>query len=127
MGFDWTKYQDGARFKFIHPGDKVEGEVVKISVTTFGGQAEPTPQLDIKTSSGNVLSVAASQTVLCSRLAEEAPEVGDIVSITYTGEADKAAPGRSPAKLFDVIVKRGETTAAPATQTPPVNEADEPF
>ena len=113
MPFDWSKFRDGERFKFTKPGDKIEGEIVRISTTTFGGTADPTPQLDIRTSNGAVLQVTASQTVLCNRLAEEGPDEGDTISITYTGDGD-AKPGRSAPKLFDVVVKRsGEATQQP--------------
>lgn len=128
MGFDWKKFKDGERFKFVKPEDHIEGTITRLSVTDFGGQADATPVLDIKTDTGTIVSVTASQTVLCSRLAEEAPDVGDFISITYTGDADNARPGRSPAKLFDVIVKRAGTGAPtpPPTTTPP-DPANEPF
>lgn len=124
MGFDWSKYQDGARFKFVSPGDKVEGEILKISATTFGGTGDPTPVLDIKTSTGAVMQVTASQTVLCNRLAELAPDIGDVVSITYTGDAEKSRPGFNAAKLFDVILKKGDGAPPPAAAPKP---EEEPF
>lgn len=128
MGFDWKKFKDGERYKFVNEGDHIEGNVVQISTTDFGGTADPTPELHLQTSSGAVVTVTASQAVLCSRLAEQAPEVGDHVSITYDGPDPKGGrPGRNPAKLFTVVVKRGETTTAPATQTLPVDESDTPF
>ena len=120
MPFDWNKFKDGDRFKFVNVGDHIEGSLVQLGVTDFGGQADATPELHLRTENGAVVTVTASQTVLCSRLAEQAPEIGDYVSITYTGEDPKGArPGRSPAKLFDVIVKRGEGNAATATPTAP--------
>lgn len=124
MGF-WDKFGAGDRFKFNAPGDSIEGEVLNLSATTFGGTADPTPVLLIRTNSGD-REVTASQAVLCSKLAAEAPEVGDWIKITYDGEDDKTRrPGRNAVKLFTVIVKRGQ--AAPdiaATGTP---EAPDPF
>lgn len=125
MGFDWAKYQDGARFKFINKDDTVEGEITRIIATTFGGTADPVPVLDIKTSTGAILSVTASQTVLCSLLAQEAPEVGDTIRITYLGEALNKRPGFNAAKLFDVIVMKRAADAAPAASK--VDESSEPF
>ena len=123
MPFDWSKYRDGERFKFVKVGDKVEGKIVRISTTTFGGTADPTPQLDIKLENGNVVQVTASQTVLCNRLAEEGPDEGDMISIEYTGDGE-AKPGRSAPKLFDVLVKRSGN-AAPAAAA--ADDEDQPF
>jgi hypothetical protein len=112
MGF-WDKFGAGDRFKFNNPGDSIEGEILNLSATTFGGTADPTPVLLIRTTAGD-REVTASQAVLCSKLAENSPEVGDRVKITYDGEDPRGArPGRNPAKLFTVIVKRA--TAPPAT------------
>jgi hypothetical protein len=128
MPFDWNKFRDGERFKFVNIGDKIEGEILSISTTTFGGTADPTPVLSIKKSDGTINDLTASQTVLCSRLAEVGPDVGDFISIEFTGLAE-AKPGRSPAKLFEVTVTpktlaNGATLAAvPAT----VPESETPF
>lgn len=124
MGFDWNKFKDGERFKFLKPGDRIEGEILNITTTTFGGSADPTPVLTLRTDRGVVTEVTASQTVLCSRLAEEGPDVGDTISITYDGDADNAKPGRSPAKLFTVVVKRAD---APAATAAAVAEDEVPF
>lgn len=130
MGF-WSNFGSSDRFKFREPGDTIEGEVLRLSATDFGGTGELTPVVTLMTNDGEK-EVTASQTVLVSRLAEQAPEVGDWVRITYDGDADNARPGRSPAKLFTVVVKRaaGGTTTPPAAP-PPVPEAwagsDEPF
>lgn len=123
MGF-WDGFGQGDRFKFVNPGDIIEGEVLKLSATDFGGTADPTPVITIRTDQGDK-EVTASQTVLCSRLAEQAPEPGDHISIRFDGEADKARPGRSPAKLFTVTVKRKETGSPPVPETWKADE--EPF
>lgn len=125
MGF-WDSFGSGDRFKFVNPGDTIEGEVVGLSATDFGGTAELTPVLTVRTDDGD-RDVTASQRVLMSRLAEQAPEVGDQISIRYDGEADKARPGRSPAKLFTVTVKRKDPANDPK-QVPETWQADEePF
>lgn len=128
MGFDWSKFKDGERFKFVNPGDKIEGEILNISTTTFGGTADPTPVITLRTEAGVITEVTASQTVLCSRLAEEGPDVGDILSMTFTGVADNAKPGRNPAKLFDVVLKRGGAPAdTPETAAAGTPEDVDPF
>jgi hypothetical protein len=131
VGF-WDSFGSGDRFKFINPGDTIEGEVIGLSATDFGGTADPTPVLTIRTDQGDK-DVTASQTVLVSRLAEQAPEVGDHIMIRYDGEAANARPGRSPAKLFTVTVKRGSQPAAPSPDNPKdvpeawQGQSDEPF
>lgn len=126
MGF-WDSFGSGDRFKFVNPGDTIEGEVLRLSATDFGGTADPTPVITVRTDGGDK-EVTASQTVLCSRLAEQAPEVGDHITIRYDGEADKARPGRSPAKLFTVTVKRTVSADNPADVPAAWQaESDEPF
>jgi hypothetical protein len=128
MPFDWNKFRDGERFKFVNPGDAIEGEILSITTTTFGGTADPTPVITLKKTDGKITEVTASQTVLCSRLAEEGPDIGDFLSMTFTGVADNAKPGRSPAKLFDVIVKReGEVPPTSASEPAAADEANDPF
>lgn len=126
MGF-WDSFGAGDRFKFINPGDHIEGELVGLSATDFGGTADLTPVLTLRSNGGD-RDVTASQKVLQNRLAEQAPEVGDWVSIRYDGEADSARPGRSPAKLFTVTVKRREKPAdAPQGAQKAAEDDDEPF
>lgn len=128
MPFDWSRYQDGQRFKFVNPGDRIEGEIARISVTTFGGTGEPTPVLTIKKSDGTTVEVTASQTVLQRRLADAGPDEGDFVSITYTGEdIENQKPGRSAAKLFDVVLTPAALAGAPAAAAKPAEDNPEPF
>jgi hypothetical protein len=124
MGF-WDSFGQSDRFKFVNPGDTIEGVVVGLSATDFGGTAELTPVITIRNDQGDK-EVTASQKVLQSRLVEASPEQGDHIIIRYDGEADTSRPGRSPAKLFTVTVKRG----GPAIPNDPVGKeepSDEPF
>lgn len=126
MGF-WDSFGSGDRFKFVSPGDNIEGEIVGLSATDFGGTADPTPVLTIRTEDGDK-DVTASQRVLVSRLAEQAPEVGDHIAIRYDGDAANARPGRSPAKLFTVTVKRRQVSPNDPKDVPETWQADEePF
>jgi hypothetical protein len=121
MGF-WDGYK-GDRFKFTEAGDIIEGTITRLSATDFGDGPVPIVAVDDK-------EVTCSQRVLQLRLAELAPEVGDWVSIRYDGEDHaRARPGRSPAKLFTVTVKRNNNPN-PAPAAPPDEDAawgDEPF
>lgn len=124
MGF-WDNFGSGDRFKFTTVGDTIEGEVLGLSATDFGGTADMTPVLTIRTEQGDK-EITASQKVLITRLAESGPEVGDWVRIRFDGEAESARPGRSPAKLFTVTVKRREKAPeGPKGQVEDVS--DEPF
>lgn len=125
MGF-WDSFGSGDRFKFTTPGDMIEGEVIGLSATDFGGTAELTPVLTIRTDQGD-RDVTASQRVLVGKLAEQAPEVGDTISIRYDGEAANARPGRSPAKLFTVTVKKAVSADRPADVPETWRQDEEPF
>src|SRR5260221_9297980 len=99
----WKKNdEDDPYVKFGTAGDAVEGVIVRISSTDFGGTKPLIPVLHLKTRQGTEKILNVQQAVLLSRLAELAPDVGDHVSVTYTGDAPRSMPGRNPAKLFDV-------------------------
>lgn len=125
MGF-WDGYK-GDRFKFTTEGDSIEGTISRLSATDFGDG--PVPVVTIHTHTGDQ-ELTCSQRVLQMRLAELAPEVNDWVKITYDGEDHaRARPGRSPAKLFTVVVKKGsggEAWGASAWASPPEPQASPP-
>lgn len=127
MGF-WDRFGHGDRFKFVNPGDTIEGTIMALSATDFGGTADPTPVITIRTEHGDQ-DVTASQRVLITKLAEASPEIGDWIKITYDGESDKTRPGRSPAKLFTVTVKSGDRTPPEKPDVPDAwkDQSDAPF
>lgn len=122
MGFDYAQYSVSGEYqKFENVGDRVAGILTKVEEgRDFNGN--PCPVLHIETDSGEERTVTASQVMLKSALAEQAPQPGDKVRITYSGIGD-AKPGKAPAKLFTVEVKRGpfETAkkSAPADDDAP--------
>lgn len=131
MPFDWKRFKttspgEMTQWKPTAVGDKVEGEIITITSTTFGGKAEETPELHVLDSAGVIHQVTASWVVLCSRLAELGPDVGDTISIIHTGMGD-AKGAKSAPRLFDVIVKRGETSPPPAADATAPGPAQEPF
>jgi hypothetical protein len=75
------------------------------------------PALTIKTPDGTDWSLLASQIGLQRALAQHRPATGDQIAIVYTGDAE-AKPGKSPAKLFDVVIKRGDQPVAAAPVAP---------
>lgn len=128
MGFNWKPFRDGDRFKFNEVGDGIAGTITKISTTDFGGQGDTTPVLFIKVQTGEELSVAAGNVMLCSALAEIAPEEGDWISMKYIADGEKKG-NRSAPKLFEVDVKRngnGATAAAAPPPPPPTAAAPPP-
>lgn len=135
----WQQFASPAaegRWKPRQAGDTIEGVITRLTATDFGGTGLPTPVIAVVTPDGFESEVTASWAVLVSRLVEADPNVGDWIKITYDGDATSSRPGRSPAKLFTVVVKRaggvaGTTPPAnpPAPTPPPIPEtwSDEPF
>lgn len=106
--FDWTNFkQTGDWITFDEVGDQVIGTVTAVRVgKDFNGNPCPELVIDLEDDGGEK-TLTAGQKVLQSKLAEEAPQVGDRIWILYSGVGD-ARPGRAPAKLFEVKVKRDE-------------------
>lgn len=126
MGINWDDFDSPGDypqpFKFRNKNDTVVGEVYYVRTTDFGGTAEKVPEIWVRLDDGTEVGVAASQVNLRRLLCQHRPEVGDRIAIVYTGDATSAKAGQSPAKLFDVVVRRaGDTTAAspPAAAAPP--------
>lgn len=89
-------------FYFDAKGDQVEGRVLEL----MNVKRDDPPAIKLQTRDGRVYIVTGRQARLRSELVKAAPAVGDIVTIVYEGEADKAAPGMNKAKEFTVRVKR---------------------
>lgn len=104
-------------YYFDAPGDTIAGTLVDYSAD--GPPKDPTPRLILQTKEGDRYTVTATQERLKAALKAECPAIGDRIKITYTGEADKAAPGMSKAKLFVVEVRR------PGSQPPGRSPAGE--
>lgn len=129
MGINWDEFDTPgdypAPFKFKAIGDKAVGEVYYVRTTDFGGTADKVPEIWIRTDDGAELGVAASQVNLRRLLCQHRPAVGDRIAIVYTGDATSTKAGFSPAKLFDVVVRRAGQTTAPgveATRTVPTSQ-----
>jgi hypothetical protein len=124
---NWEQFSgDGGKFpeikwKPIAAGDQIAGEVTNVRIADFG--AEKSPELWVRTDSGEEVSVLASQTNLKRLLAQHRPNIGDRIAIVYKGDGQSSKAGFSPPKLFDVAVKPagGEPGAAPAA---PVDASD---
>lgn len=104
--FSWDNFkQTGDWARFDNPGDKVVG-VIKALRTGRDFNGNPCPELILEQDDGSEITVTAGQVMLKAALAGKAPEVGDKIRIVYTGDSE-ARPGKAPAKLFTVDVKKG--------------------
>lgn len=95
--------------QFMHTVDwdrmpKVDGTLE--ARNSDGNPNDPYPVIVIRTDNGYKLRVNVTHVRLLSELVRLRPDIGDRITITYRGEAEKAAPGTSPAREFDVVVIR---------------------
>lgn len=101
--------------KFENVGDHVAGKVLAVQVHRWD-DGTACPKLVIATDDGEEKALTASQMRLKSALAEQRPEAGDHISVTFR-EVEKR-PGGKTLKHFDVVVTRngsGVVVGAPAT------------
>jgi hypothetical protein len=107
----------GEFVKFDNVGDSIAGTITAIRAHRFD-DGSVAPQILLTTDSGEERTVTAGQIRLKTALAEQRPEAGDHLTITYT-ENEKRAGGKT-LKHFDVVVKRGngQPLSAGAVATP---------
>lgn len=108
-------------WKADEDGKTVIGVVTRIWTYTKDAETS-TPVLHLDTDDGAV-SVWASQTMLRQALAEEDPQIGDKVKITYVGT--RKLDSGNTLKEFEVIVKHAPS-AAPVEPEPVAEEQAEP-
>lgn len=103
----------GEFFKFDNVGDSIAGTINAVRAHRFD-DGSVAPQVMLTTDDGEEKTVTAGQVRLKAALAEQRPEAGDRITITFT-ENEKRAGGKT-LKHFDVNVARGGTPpgAAPA-------------
>jgi len=121
--FNFDKYVSGSDYvKFNEIGDQVVGIIKEIrEAPDYNGN--PCPELVLEVSEGgDEKTLTASQALLKAALAEAAPQVGNKIRITYTGNS-QGKPGRNPAKEFKVEVKPGEHELV----QPAVSNSEAPF
>jgi hypothetical protein len=118
---DWGEFQgasgDWQKFRFEAPGDAISGILQEVRIATMPDGTRM-PALTIRTADGTDWSLLASQIGLQRALAQHRPATGDQIAIVFTGESTDVKPGKSPAKLFDVVIKRGDDPAAAAPVAP---------
>lgn len=110
-------------FYFEAVGDEISGTIV--SLEEEGPTKDPEPRIVLQTKDGDRVRIIASQERLKGLLKGEGPAVGDWVGIRYTGDAEKAVGGRTPAKLFTVVVRRkGSSADGPRKTQPPAGTGE---
>jgi hypothetical protein len=108
----------GDYIKFDSPGDTVSGTVTAIRAHRFD-DGKVVPQVLLVTDDGEEKTMTAGPVRLKAELAEQRPEAGDHIKVTFT-EIEKRAGGKT-LKHFDVTVTRAG--AAPAAQEAPAPTA----
>lgn len=99
--------------KFEQVGDKISGTVSAVRAHRFD-DGSVAPQILLTTDDGEEKTVTAGQVRLKTALAEQRPEAGDHITITYTQEEKRS--GGKTLKHFNVQVRRGgQQTTVPAT------------
>ncbi len=97
--------------KFENPGDTIAGIVRAVQVHRWD-DGTACPKLVIETDDGDEKALTASQMRLKAILAEQRPEAGDHIVVTFSSVEKR--PGGKTLKHFDVTVTRGGKQAAPA-------------
>lgn len=114
----------GEFFKFDNVGDSISGTVNAVRAHRFD-DGSVAPQVMLTTDDGEEKTVTAGQVRLKAALAEQRPEAGDHISVTFT-ENEKRAGGKT-LKHFDVKVTRGGApSATPAAAAPAPAATEQP-
>jgi hypothetical protein len=119
MTIDWNEFAGNAdgqypdKFRFNEPGDSIVGTVRDVRIATMPDGTR-LPSIEVEDDNGTTWSVLAGPIGLQRALATHRPASSDRISIVFTGLAEQAKPGKSPAKLFDVVVKPATPAPAPA-------------
>lgn len=102
---------------FAKVGDTVTGVITALRTQTFNenGISKTVPQIDLATVDGP-RTMTAGQTRLQMALLEQRPDIGDELTVAFTGEERR--PGGKAIKSFSVTVSRGGTIIEQPTHTP---------
>lgn len=114
--------QGGDFFKFDQVGDTIAGTITAIKKHRFD-DGKVAMQLHLTTDDGSERTVTAGQVRLAAALAEQRPDVGDHIAMTYTQKEARA--GGKTLKHFEVAIVRAggpAPTAAPAAAAPAASD-----
>lgn len=108
--WDDPELRSGGEFvKFEQPGDTVAGTITAIKKHRFD-DGNVVPQIYLTTDDGEERTLTAGQVRLKAALAEQRPDVGDHLTVTYERQEKRA--GGKTLKHFAVSVRRGVASKA---------------
>lgn len=112
MGFwdDGDLKVGGSYVKFDNEGDSVAGTITAIRKHRFE-DGSVAPQILLTTDDGEDKTLTAGQVQLKTKLAEQRPDVGDHLAVTYVRKEKRAS--NKTLKHFEVVVKRGDGDEKP--------------
>lgn len=113
----------GEFIKFDNVGDTVSGTINAIRAHRFD-DGSVAPQILLVTDDGEERTVTAGQIRLKTALAEQRPEAGDHITVTFTQEEKRS--GGKTLKHFDLAVRRGGGQPVAAVPAAPVAAAPAP-
>lgn len=117
----WDTIPSGDFYQWENVGDSIAGDVIaKIIDKDFNGN--PCPGLTLRLDDGEECRITAGQAQLRAKLLEAAPQVGDRIKITFTGE-EKREKGKL--KLFDLALKKGGAKSKVSEPAPPPADDDD--
>lgn len=106
--------QGGEFFKFNQVGDRIAGTINAIRTHRFE-DGKVAPQILLTTDEGDERTLTVGQVRLKAALAEQRPEPGDHLTVTFT-QNEKRTGGKT-LKHFEVQIRRAsQAGAAPAAQ-----------
>ena len=107
--------------KFETPGQSVTGIVSNIGIHRWDdGTTSPQITLDVD---GETKTVTAGQIGLKALLAEVRPEVGELLTVTFTG-VEKRAGGKTLKKWEVTVADRGADAAPAAAPSEPAAKSE---
>ena len=109
--------------KFENVGESVSGTVTAIRAHRFD-DGKVVPQILMVTDEGEEKTMTAGQVRLKAELAEQRPEAGDHLKVTFR-EVEKRAGGKT-LKHFDVVITRAGAVTPPAVAAPVAPPAVDP-
>ena len=105
MPIDWDKFKEDGFARWDKVGKHYEGLVVLVRTGSYMGKEFPELVLD-QGPGRRELTLGVSQANLQRQMADDPPELGDYIEVTYTGDGGAKA-GQNPVKLFSYERKAG--------------------
>jgi hypothetical protein len=89
----------------LAPGDRLTGELIDLDTAWSDFRGSEYPLLRVRDDEGREWTIHAFRTVLYTEVLKWKPQVGERLTVTYHGPAEKAKAGMSPAEIYRVRVE----------------------